>query len=688
MRHMLRFLPPVVFAVVVAAVFLTALPREFVLDGRLIVADQDYLQPGVPLSRLLTGSYWGEQPLDALYRPLTMLSYWVEKNVLGFEQAWPFAAVNAVLHLGVTLLLWRLSWCWTGSRSAAFITGLLFAAHPIATEIVPNLVGRADLLALGFALLALLAWERGGPGQGRPWSWAAVAGLCMLVGFFSKESVIVMPAVMLLRDLVRFGKAVPWRQWLALAAVGSAALAWRMWVVAGFGPTTGLLDVTNPIAHADLPGQWMTAIGVWARYVRLMFWPQWMSVLYNFNEIPLIDSPLNVWFLSGLILLALALGITIVCWRPRLRRTRLGAAAALGLTMMLLGWFLVSNLVLVIGTNMGDRLMYLPLAGLCIALGAAAAAVGRPRLTITAALLLAVALAWRTHVRCEVWRDQLSLRRSCVRDAPRNATGLLEYAKLIFPDDPQEAMRLIERAGQILEPLDPSLKAAMWTNEAVLYMELAQAAGDKNDPSTWDSAKLARARQLLEYVVSLESQPGPRYERWLHRNRWLENHGRQAPQRYGFWDAHVNLGILEQIQGDHAKAAEQFRIAIQMEPTQASIYDKLARSLSQVGDLPGAVEALEHAVRLQPNLRGDWSALAKARSVLGRHEQALDAADQVLKLKDDQQAGELLLAIYVDWLNAASKAGDQATIQRIIDMAARRHRIRIAPPPAREVVNP
>ncbi len=683
MRRMVRFLPPLVFAALVAVVFLTALPQQFVLDGRVIIIDHEYLQPGVPLSRVLMGSYWGDDPLDALYRPVTMGCYWFELNVLGIEHAWPIALINAGLHLGVTLLLWRLAWCWTGSRTAAFVTGLLFVVHPVATEMVPNLVGHADLLAFGLGLLAMLAWEKGSGGDSperRPWGWVAVAGLCWAAGFFSKESVVVLPAVMLLRDLLRFGRAAPWKQWLALAAVGLAAMAWRTWVVTGFGPITGLLDLTNPTVNASLPVRWMTAIGVWARYVRLMFWPQWMSILYNFNEIPLIHSPLNVWFLSGLLLLVMAVGLLVICWRRGVRRTRLGAAAALGLTMMMLGWFLVSNLVLIIGTIMGDRLMYLPLAGLCIALGAAAAAVGRPRVTISVALLLALALGWRAHVRSGVWHDDMALWQSCVRDSPENATGLIEYAKLLFDSDLPQAKQLIDRAEQILEPMEQTLKAGVWVNQAVLYMEMAQAAGDENDPSTWDPALMERARRLFEFVVSLESVQGERYQRWLRRKAWLEAHGRKA-HRFGYWDAHLNLGIMAQMRGDHAKAIEEFRISQQIDPTQATTYDRLARSLSQVGDLAGAVDALEQAVKLKPRLREDWFALAKGRSRLGQYEQALDAADHVIALQDDQPAGQLLTDIYVAWLNAVSAAEDQALIDRIIDMAAKRHRIRIAPPP-------
>ncbi|XP_041906411.1 protein O-mannosyl-transferase TMTC1 isoform X3 [Corvus kubaryi] len=72
-----------------------------------------------------------------------------------------FHAVNAILHCLVTLVL-----MYTCDKAVfkdcrlAFVTALFFAVHPIHTEAVTGIVGRADVLACLLFLLAFLSYNR------------------------------------------------------------------------------------------------------------------------------------------------------------------------------------------------------------------------------------------------------------------------------------------------------------------------------------------------------------------------------------------------------------------------------------------------------------------------------------------------------------------------------------------------
>ncbi|NWX83830.1 TMTC1 protein, partial [Nothoprocta pentlandii] len=72
-----------------------------------------------------------------------------------------FHAVNVILHCLVTLVL-----MYTCDKAVfkdcrlAFVTALLFAVHPIHTEAVTGIVGRADVLACLLFLLAFLSYNR------------------------------------------------------------------------------------------------------------------------------------------------------------------------------------------------------------------------------------------------------------------------------------------------------------------------------------------------------------------------------------------------------------------------------------------------------------------------------------------------------------------------------------------------
>ncbi|XP_049738694.1 protein O-mannosyl-transferase TMTC1 isoform X3 [Elephas maximus indicus] len=72
-----------------------------------------------------------------------------------------FHAVNIILHCLVTLvLMYTCDKAVFKSRGLAFVTALLFAVHPIHTEAVAGIVGRADVLACLLFLLTFLSYSR------------------------------------------------------------------------------------------------------------------------------------------------------------------------------------------------------------------------------------------------------------------------------------------------------------------------------------------------------------------------------------------------------------------------------------------------------------------------------------------------------------------------------------------------
>ncbi|XP_068611588.1 protein O-mannosyl-transferase TMTC1 [Brachionichthys hirsutus] len=94
------------------------------------------------------------------YRPLCVLTF--KLNVLLHGMApLSFHVVNVALHCAVTCLL-----MFTCERFAfedprlAFVTALLFAVHPVHTEAVSGVVGRADVLACLLFLLTFLTYTR------------------------------------------------------------------------------------------------------------------------------------------------------------------------------------------------------------------------------------------------------------------------------------------------------------------------------------------------------------------------------------------------------------------------------------------------------------------------------------------------------------------------------------------------
>src|SRR2546422_146136 len=79
------------------------------------------------------------------------LSYAIDWQLGG--AAWWFHGVNVAWHAGASVAVAWLARRWSGER-AALAAGLLFAVHPIHVEAVANIVGRAELMAALFAIVA------------------------------------------------------------------------------------------------------------------------------------------------------------------------------------------------------------------------------------------------------------------------------------------------------------------------------------------------------------------------------------------------------------------------------------------------------------------------------------------------------------------------------------------------------
>src|SRR6266566_7116029 len=173
-----------VVAACAIVVYIGALWNRFAMDDRFIIVLNPIVHTPSGVWRAFLEPYWPGDLGGKLYRPLTVATYVVDRMVDG--PAW-FHAVNILWHAGASVAVAALARRWVGG-SAALIAGVLFAVHPVHVEAVANIVGRNELMAALFVLLAVYAaLERRSVG----WSIAALAG-----GLLSKENAAVAPGLL------------------------------------------------------------------------------------------------------------------------------------------------------------------------------------------------------------------------------------------------------------------------------------------------------------------------------------------------------------------------------------------------------------------------------------------------------------------------------------------------------------
>ena len=178
------------------------------------------------------------------YRPVTVLTFRLnyllsEVSPLGYH------AVNVLLHAAVTLLYHQLATKLL-SRVPAVLAALLFAVHPVHTEAVTGVVGRAELLASVFFLVVVLQYGKMARQSSVSWRSLIVTSLLICLAMLSKEQGITVIAVCVVHEVFvaqllspaelfsMSGKAgllaVPaWtKRVLALAAIGVCLMYMRL----------------------------------------------------------------------------------------------------------------------------------------------------------------------------------------------------------------------------------------------------------------------------------------------------------------------------------------------------------------------------------------------------------------------------------------------------------------------------
>lgn len=411
----------------------------------------------------LTESY--HYPFDSErneYRPLTSLTFWAQIQLLGTAPA-TFHGLNLLLHGLAALALYRLLWLLVSPR-AAWLGASLFAVHPVFSEAVNLIVGRADILATLFGLAAWISATRRflSPAPGlRRVPLAAV--LWLVLATFAKESGITNAGAIALTYWLLHDQQHPLRTRLLQATSALAPLLAVPVIVAGLrialrGPIWyehGYLFVDNPLVGASLFERWATALWVLLKGWSLFLWPSELSSDYSFDQIPTLRSLTDPRIALAVLPFLVVFVICRSIWAKGHRFPILAVTSYFALASA------TSNLLLPIGTIFGERLLYLPgiaVVGLLgwsldqLALFLEKRARVRSRLLAALALLLLATLGTRTANRCLDWQDRAALYTAQAEVAPQSVRTWKNLANLhLESGESAKALEAITQAHQITE---------------------------------------------------------------------------------------------------------------------------------------------------------------------------------------------------------------------------------------------
>ena len=540
-------------------------------DTDFIVANPLLTAPRLDWAAVFTTAYPPQHPEQKLYRPLVTLSYALDR-ALGFAPA-GFHATNVLWHLAVVaMLVLLLRQLGTPTPGALLAAAAWLAWHPLTTESVAWVSGRAELMAAFFVLASLVAFVRNRP---------LYAGLAFAAALLCKESAIMTPAlagllawrwraksgtgvspVESLRNPEQTGEtSVPrnafqgclkypgqhrWLVWAGYAGVGLAYLVARHFLFVGVR-----LEQVAYTGFVDAVTQRLVAGKVLARYLVLALVPYRQSVFHEVQVEP--------W--RSTVAVALLVGGSVWLWWRRDRYPNL----LLGWAWFFVALLPVSNLIFPIGSVMAERFTYLPLISISLVLSGWD---GRGWSVALGVLLAHHAL--KTWVRCDEWQTDRKLWRSA---AQVERSAFLPQAQLGFAalaeNDRSAAIAAFDRALTLLAPQPEKLREQFEPR-----IRTAQA-----------DAELELVHQLARQHHFGEARTG--YREFL---RW---HPGDARARRALADCQMELHEYAAAAGGLAELVRDF-------PTDARLRAKYGSALSATGQLEEACRQLERAVELDP----------------------------------------------------------------------------------------
>jgi tetratricopeptide (TPR) repeat protein len=422
-------------------------------------------------------TYWWPYGESGLYRPITTLTYLFNCSILGNgEQPTGYHWINFLLHAGNVLLVYALALRLIRRLWPAVFVAAVWAVHPVLTESVTNMAGRADLLA-GMSLLGgFWMYLKSAETQGRRrWAWLAGLVAATTVGVFSKESAVTVLGAMALYELTWWKEKKRGRA-LLLGCLAVWPALEAMWYVrtAVFAklltPEFPFWD--NPLVGAGFWTAKLTAIQVMARYLGLLVWPARLSCDYSYAQIPLAHGSPQDWLAWSAVAAAALLMF-------RFNRTVFFFAGLAFVTFLP-----TSNLLFPIGTIMAERFLYLPSIALAVcvvlALYAIGSRVGAARLAPVTLCLIVTALTARTWVRNSDWRDDVSLMTAAAETSPHSYKSHRALAEALYDSDTPHANidRVIAEAEKSLAILD---SVPDWRNNADAYRQASSYYVTKGD---------------------------------------------------------------------------------------------------------------------------------------------------------------------------------------------------------------
>ncbi|XP_068920304.1 protein O-mannosyl-transferase TMTC4 isoform X3 [Petaurus breviceps papuanus] len=569
---------------------------DFVFDDSEAIVNNKDLRAETPVGDLWHHDFWGSKlssnTSHKSYRPLTILTFRINYYLSGGFHPVSFHIVNILLHCSISVLMLDvfsilfggLQYTSKGRRlnlapKSSLLAALFFAVHPVHTECVAGIVGRADLLGALFFLLSFLGYcqaFRESNKEGTQFStfWVLLSILLSAVAMLCKEQGITV---------------------LGFNAVFDALVISKL----------NVLEIVQKVRHKDKSLEAINYNYYYSLNAWLLLCPWWLCFDWSMGCIPLIKS-VSDWRIIALAALWFCL-IGLICQALCSEDNHKRRILTLGLGFLIIPFLPASNLFFRVGFVVAERVIYLPSIGYCVLLtyGFGILSKHTKKKKLIAATVLGILLInmVRCITRCNQWRNEDLLFRSALSVCPLNAKVHYNIGKnLADKGDQTAAIRYYREAVR----LNPKYVHAM--------NNLGNILKERNE--------LQEAEELLSLAVQIQPDFAAA---WMNLGIVQNSQRRFGEAEQSYWtaikyrrkypDCYYNLGRLYADLNRPLDALNAWRNATFLKPEHTLAWNNMIILLDNTGNLAQAEAVGREALELIPN---DHSIMFSLANVLGK----------------------------------------------------------------------
>ena len=615
-------------------IYANTLTHEYTQDDAIVITDNMFTKeglsgiPGILSNDTFYGFFQVEGKAKLVsggrYRPLTLILFAVEYQLFGanpfighFMNLIFYALTVIVLYL---CLLYAFNHLKAQNKTKAFliamVTSLVFAAHPIHTEVVANIKGRDEIIALLGALSALF-FSLKAYRLSKDWRWHLVAGLLFFVGLMSKENAItflaVVPFCFYFFTKASIKKIVVHMLPFVVATV--VFLIIRTSILGfDFGePSRELMN--NPFLKFS-NGQYIplasqerlaTVFYTLGKYVQLLIFPHPLTHDYYPRHVEIMSF--GDW--QVLLSLLLYIGMAIYAILGLKRKDPI----SFGIIVFLATLSIVSNLFFPVGTNMAERLAFMPSIGFSLIIGILVSRLAIQKeksmrmWPVYSIGLIVLLLAVKTISRNTAWKDNFTLFTTDVKTSSnsaklRNAAG----GELVFQanrieDEARKQRMLLEAEGHLKEAvrLHPLYKEAyLIMGNCYNYLKRY----DESIQAYTNALRIDPSYEEANNNLAITYQQGGRFfgEQQGNLQKAIQYLEQAKALRPNDFENSRLLGVAYGLQGNAVKALESFKKATEIEPNNADAWFMLGTAYYNMGQADLGQQYHQKAIEIDPEV--------------------------------------------------------------------------------------